>query len=1133
MEDISVNNEELSVNNEELSEQEIIRLMNMDYIYPTPVDDNFQYKIYKKREFYYNKIFDRPDDNVNIKEYMARKCNEQFETQEHQQFIATYINTQSPYTGVLLFHGTGTGKTISAISIAENFKNNVNKYGTKIYVIVPGPIIKDSWKRDIIKATGNTYVNKYLLATCTDNKLLQSEINNGLHIILQYYKFMSYKSFHKRVLGEKIIEKKMVDNKLKTFFRKTKNGEYERESQIDKIYNLNNTLLIIDEAHNFTGNEYGESLKKIINDSTNLRIVLLTATPMKNRADDIIELINFLRPCDDLIKRDKLFVPIDQINENDTMIKEDGIAYFKKMISGYVSSLRGYNPLTFANRNDVGIITNNMEFTKIIPCEMHDFQHNHYTDVLSTANDALDRVSESICNFVFPGMNEDKNDIIGYHGNAGFKSVYNQVDTNIKIINTLLHKKFNIPNNNNDIIQTSKDKMLSGKFMHIDYLHLFSIKFSTCLKNLDKLVYGNSGVRTAFVYSNFVITGIKTFCEILLQNGYINYEQYITNGEVYDNTKCYYCGTENSKHNNISDHLFKPATFIAIIGKTNEDEGEYVQDSKFKIIQDIFNSRHNYDGKYIKFILGSGIVKEGASFLNVGEVHIIDVYYNLNKIDQIVGRTIRHCSHNDIVQRTGERYSVNEYKYCIIIDGEISSEENLYIKAEKKHYDVKKIERAMRESAIDCPLNMNSNIVNIEYEKYKHCGEKGQPKCPAICDYTKCHYKCDCEQLNNKYYNDTTHNYDNVNKKAIDYSTFNFITAENEINYVIRKISELYKINIMYSLKEIMEYVFKSLNVVKRELFNKEFIYIALDRLMPLTKNDFNNFRYTLYDKYNRPGHLIYVYTYYVFQSFDYDAHTPIHYRNYKKYNLNIPIKLSNYINTIYKVHKTNANKNGDDGNSKSNINKFKSIAIEYDFASTNKYYDSRKENNYVGIIDKYISRNKSNIFENTFDMFKIRISRGRILDKKRAIGLPSYKGADCITAKNKQMLKSICENIGLNIDISQSRKHICNQIRDKLLYFEKYSTGKDKKTYVIIPANHPKYTFPYNLEDRVPFIIHDLKNKFGAFTYDTNKQYDKTDKHKFIIVVTFDNQSSFEQQYIEDTYDGILSKNIWTITMT
>jgi hypothetical protein len=45
------------------------------------------------------------------------------------------------------------------------------------------------------------------------------------------------------------------------------------------------------------------------------------------------------------------------------------------------------------------------------------------------------------------------------------------------------------------------------------------------------------------------------------------------------------------------------------------------------------------------------------------------------------------------------------------------------------------------------------------------------------------------------------------------------------------------------------------------------------------------------------------------------------------------------------------------------------------------------------------------------------------------------------------------------------------------LLYLEKYSTSKDnnKITYVILPSDHKKYTFPYNLEDRIKHIIKNI----------------------------------------------------------
>jgi hypothetical protein len=93
---------------------------------------------------------------------------------------------------------------------------------------------------------------------------------------------------------------------------------------IDKIENLDNTLLIIDEAHNITDNEYGEAVKKIIQNSKNLKVVLMTATPMKDSADDIVPLLNFIRPINNQISREQIFTS----KSFDMKIKPDGKTFF-------------------------------------------------------------------------------------------------------------------------------------------------------------------------------------------------------------------------------------------------------------------------------------------------------------------------------------------------------------------------------------------------------------------------------------------------------------------------------------------------------------------------------------------------------------------------------------------------------------------------------------------------------------------------------------------------------------------------------------------------------------------------------------------------------------------------------------
>ena len=133
--------------------------LNKNYSYPDPNDSDFQKKIFQKREFYYHKVPHREimKSYDEIQKYREDNC-AIFELREHQKIISNFINPNTPYKGLLLMHGTGTGKTGGAISIAEQFKEQVKKYNTKKYVLVPGPNTRENWKSELILTTGKTYL---------------------------------------------------------------------------------------------------------------------------------------------------------------------------------------------------------------------------------------------------------------------------------------------------------------------------------------------------------------------------------------------------------------------------------------------------------------------------------------------------------------------------------------------------------------------------------------------------------------------------------------------------------------------------------------------------------------------------------------------------------------------------------------------------------------------------------------------------------------------------------------------------------------------------------------------------------------------------------------------------------------
>ena len=1054
-----------------MSSKNLKDLINKEYTYPEYDDVNFQSKIYNKREFYYHKIpqLNTMKNYEEIKQYRDDVCGGKLELYTHQAFLANFINPNTPYKGLLLFHGTGTGKTASAISIAENFKDMVKKYNTKIYVLVPGPLLKENWKDDIIKFTGSNHLKDLINQSGYVDELEETKAKkNALKDALQYYKITTHRSFYKKVLGEKIKDIRESDDKKKKY-RMTDEGDIERDLSIDKIDNLDNTLLIVDEAHNFTGNEHGDALKKIIKKSKNCRVILLSATPMKNLADDIIELVNYLRPEDDQMTRDKIF----NSNKNYLMdFKPGGKDYFQKMVSGYISYYRGANPLLFAKRIDMGEIPPGLIFTKCIRCTMSKFQRMTYDKVAELyEKDTLERSTSSVANIALPVLTKDKKDIEGNKGEDGINIMKSNLKTHKMEYLNKLNKLFfdgKIKNVEEIVYESLNTDNITGLIFKKENLKLFSTKFYEVFKNISEKVEGKRGSGTIFIYSNLVKVGIEVFQEILLQNGYLEFRE-DQNYNITENTLDYKTGIPfNEFKNKDLDVDFFPATFIRITGKSDDLEEE-LPDVKKKILDNFFNNIENTDGRFLKIILGSRVMNEGITLENTSEVHILDVYYNFGRIEQIVGRSIRQCKHYQVTSEKNPYPEVKIYKYVVKLENKLSSEENLYRKAELKYLLVKQVERAMKEVSVDCPINHNGNVFIKEVEDNKGCYKpkidsvlpSGAKYCTEKCDFLECDYVCADKKLNLEYYDKKSKIYKKIFKNNLDYTTFTDELAKNEINNTKEKIKELFRLKYVYTLREILIEVKKMYKEEQQELFEDWFVYQALDTLIPVEKNEFINFKDTIYDKFNIAGYLIYRGYFYIFQPFEQDEDAPMFYRKTYSKDLINQLSLYSYLqgNKLFIE-------------SKKLQEKIKaSISLEkYDFKTNQEYYDEREEFDIVGVINTLSGTRKLTIGKEG-DVFKIRDKRGKILDKKRGVGIPSISGAVCYSSKDKSQLKKLSSKLNIGYDKKMTRIDTCLSIRDRLLYLEKFSTGKENLTYMIIPYNHPVYIFPLNLEDRIRYV--------------------------------------------------------------
>ena len=1060
--------------------------------YPDPNDEDFQMKIFKKREFYYHTIpqRDKMKSYEEIDKYRTDVCKGDFALREQQIIPTNFLSPDTPYKGLLIMHGTGTGKTCTAISIAEQFKEQVIKYNTKIYVLTSGPNIRENFKSELLFCTGETYLkNKQILEQMNQGDR-ERENKIGIYNALQYYKILSYKTFYKRVLGEKIAEKKIIGEnnveeekgpRIKTTYKKTEEGDYERDIVVDKITNMDNSIIIIDEAHNVSGNEYGKALEKIIKNSKNLRVVLLSATPMSNLADEIIDMLNFLRPLNDPIKREHVFTG----DKNYMMaFKDGGEEYLRKMASGYISFFRGNIPYTFANRIDKGEVSEGLLFTPVVKCNMEDFQLKCYVEATKNFDDKLDRASSAAANFVYPCLDNNGN-LKGVHSNEGLVRVLSQLKNKEDLIKAINKQLFGGQIKKEDLgnfINETENKNITGNILKLDYLKHFSSKFYKCIKKLNQLVEGVKGPGTAFVYSNLVKAGgMELFAESLKMNGYLEYLE-DNNYNITDTTIDAFTGLtlEEFKKKKLNLSSFYPATFIIITGGT-DDSGDDIPEVKQKIIRNVFNNIENVNGKLIKLVLGSKVMNEGITLENTSSVHILDVHYNLGKVEQVIGRAIRMCKHINVVSDKNKFPSVGVYRYVVGLKDGLSTDETLYQKAELKFILVKRIERVLKEVAIDCPLLIHGNKFPEEIEKYQGCYpptlenvKKGRKICPAMCDFMECDFKCNDKKLNEKYYDSKKGSYKEVDIKDIDKETFNDNLAKSEIDNVKQKIKDLYRYKHVYLYKELEQLIKNSFKRRQEELFDNYFLDKALEDMMPKSENDFNNYKDTIYDKYNRPGYLIQRDKYYIFQPFDDNEDTPMYYRVNYEFDAENMTPVKNYVeNKFGKVIEKEVKEEKKEIVTKK----------EYDFTSVMNYFEKRNENFIVGII----SMNHNRLISESNDIFKIRPSLQKSDSKKRGTGIYSLTGAVCATSKDKEFLlkvisklKKLASNINKDIDIENShnllntRENMCNYIMKLLLFLEKYSTTKDdnKITYVMVPADHKVYPFPYNMEDRLKYII-------------------------------------------------------------
>jgi hypothetical protein len=131
----------------------------------------------------------------------------------------------------------------------------------------------------------------------------------------------------------------------------------------------------------------------------------------------------------------------------------------------------------------------------------------------------------------------------------------------------------------------------------------------------------------------------------------------------------------------------------------------------------IFNDKKNMHGINIKIIMISPAGAEGLNLNNVGQVHIIEPYWNEVRIEQVIGRALRYCHHKDLP--LNERI-VDVFRYKMVRNsGKETTDEKMENISRKKNTLLVSFIEAVKESAVDCELFKNHNMMGSKYKCFQ------------------------------------------------------------------------------------------------------------------------------------------------------------------------------------------------------------------------------------------------------------------------------------------------------------------------------------------------------------------------------------------------------------------------------
>jgi Helicase conserved C-terminal domain/Type III restriction enzyme, res subunit len=624
-------------------------------VYPDIDSPDFHQRLIVMRNFY-------SLSNVETKRVLADSGVRARTLLRHQRFVKAYMSPATGYNGLLLVHATGSGKTCTATAVAEMYRPMARHPA----LILTKTMVRAEFENEVARADdavwtkdgwtippgcgGAQYQRVVAMVKTPDHRDVREALDG---IIAKNYKFSGYDEFTNE--GERI--------------ERTGGEAALRMAYSDRV-------IIVDEAHNLRSDNNSKRsadfLARVLRMCSNVKLLLLTATPMFDRPKEIAFLLNLLR-----INDGRSEIDADAMFDGDgNLVDEAGL---EAAAQGYVSFARAdfkAFPARVASHEAMGTSQARWPRTQydgtpvkdldavqdlsVHPCVLGDAQARAVRALLGARVDAIET--------------EDDKDVMSRLGPATQSS-----NALIKTPDGLLYGErallASFKQNASGVVQYSHRDPGYRPFSRT------SIRDTAPkIANMIECVSKCEGI--AFVYTYWIHGGAIPVALALEEHGF----------------------TRFGGPPMLSDRkaVGDKGSYVLLTGRAD------LMGMAPKDLVRIATRRKNKDGSQIKVIIGTSTIQEGITFQNVREVHILDAWWNTARAEQVIGRAMRYLSHAALEP---DKKNVTVFNHVAQLPGDVEGIDHyMYRTAAVKQREVGRVMRILRDTAVDCAWNRDQLV---------------------------------------------------------------------------------------------------------------------------------------------------------------------------------------------------------------------------------------------------------------------------------------------------------------------------------------------------------------------------------------------------------------------------------------